>query len=68
MKWIKSNGEGANKGELIECEIKHYNRNLHLPNKIIRGRFKDDGFYFADGNQLNWNWNIIRWRRLNKRG
>jgi hypothetical protein len=61
--WIDGNGNGADK-ELIEVEIQHCNKELNLPNRFVSGRFGDDGFYFEDGDELSFNWNIIRWRKL----
>lgn len=59
--WIKGNGEGAKDGEKIECEIKHINKKLREPNQIIRGYFREDGFYFDDVYELSCNWDIIKW-------
>jgi len=64
MNWHYSNGEEANIGELIEAEVRHCNLDLNIPDKMIIGKFKEDGFYFDDGSELSWNWDIIRWRKI----
>lgn len=63
-KWIKSNGQGVKSGLLIEVEIKHFNPSLKLANKIVRGSFGEDGFFLEDGDELSYNWNIVKWRHL----
>ena len=63
-RWIIGNGEGANIGEKIECEIRHVNKKLKEPNRIIKGHFGEDGFYFEDDGELSCDWDIVRWRRL----
>lgn len=60
--WTEGNGDGATQGKLIEVEIRHCNPKLNLPNEIVSGKFGDDGFYLEDGDELSWNWDIIRWR------
>lgn len=66
MSWTTGNGNGAGKYEVIEVEVKHCNEKLNLDNQILTGHFEDDGFYLEDGGELSWNWDIIRWRSLNK--
>lgn len=40
------------------------NDSLNLKNELVIGRMKDDGFYPEDGDELSYNWNVIRWRKL----
>jgi hypothetical protein len=64
--WITGNGQRAKKNELIEVEIKHYNESLNLSNELTWGWFGDDCFYLQEGGELSYNWNIIKWRKVEK--
>ena len=65
MGWKEGN-KGIPSFTMIEVEIKHCNEKLQEPNQVVRGQFKDDGFYFNDGGELSWNWDVIRWRLIEK--
>jgi len=47
---------------IIKAKIRHCNPRLELPDKIVKGYMGEDNFYFIDGGELSWNWNIIEWR------
>lgn len=66
-KWTNGNGSKAPNDYIIEVEIKHCNPKLGLQNEFVKGFFGDDGFYLTDGGELSYNWDIIRWRTVEKR-
>jgi len=48
----------------IEVVVLHCNPDLNLEPRRATGQMRDDGFYFTDGGELSWAWDIIRWRKL----
>lgn len=46
---------------LIEVRIRHAS-DKGDKDEIVRGWMGDDNFYFEDGGELSFNWNIIEWR------
>jgi hypothetical protein len=60
--WTIDNGDKSPHGQLLEVEIQHCNKKLKLKNEIVKGKFREDGFYLDDGGELSWNWDIIKWR------
>lgn len=62
--WINIRDKEPKENVLIEVEVEHYNSLLNIENKIIRGYMGCDNFYFEDGGELSFNWNIIKWRKV----
>lgn len=48
---------------LIDVRIRHCNVDLNLDDEIVTGYMGDDNFYFKDGSELSWNWDILEWRK-----
>jgi len=61
--WIDINHKQPKGGEIIEAFIRHVNLDLNLADTIVIGYMGDDNFYFLEGGELSWNWDIIKWKK-----
>ena len=65
MKWVSVTDKCPATDRPIEVKVKHCNaKKLNLKDKIVSGKFGDDGFYLIDGGELSYNWDIIQWRGI----
>jgi len=60
--WVKLKDREPEHLLEIDVLIRHCNKNLKLEDRIVTGYIGDDNFYFLDGGELSFNWDIIEWR------
>lgn len=51
-------------GERFEAILRHVNKDLNLPDEQMFLTCQEDGYTDDDGDEISFNWNIIKWRQV----